>query len=435
MGIFLTQVGGILKPFAWVLGEILNAIYNFMELFGVHNIAICIILFTLVVKMLMLPITIKQQKNSKLQSRMSPELTKITQKYKGKKDEESLRRQQAETQEVYAKYGTSPMGGCLPLLISLPILFALYRVIYAVPAYVTDIGSLYNAAANEITKVANYQDLIKSFIETNAIAVENNLATYAVGTQEHLNSLIDILAKFNTANWDAFTGMTEFAKVGTITITEAGYEGANVVQSILDANNMFGLSILDSPQLKSFSVIIPILAVVSQWLQSKLSMGTQPQNNQSDTAAGTSKALTTIMPIVSGVFCFMLPIGVGLYWIASAVFQIIQQLIINAYLDKIGIDELIEKAVEKSNKKKAKKGIVTGSNKMTNVARTSTKAIDTSKPVSNTSKEAQSYKRSNVSYSAGSIAANANLLKNYGKEPAKKTEPENKADGANNNQE
>ena len=141
--VFLTQVDGILGPIAWVLGKILNAIYNFISLFGIENIALCIVIFTFVVKMLMLPLTIKQQKFTKLQSKMSPELTKIQQKYYGKNDEESLRRQRAETQEVYAKYGASPMGGCLPLLISLPIMFALYRVIYAIPAYVTDVGELY----------------------------------------------------------------------------------------------------------------------------------------------------------------------------------------------------------------------------------------------------------------------------------------------------
>ena len=172
---FLSQVDGILGPIAWVLGKILNAIYNFISLFGIENIALCIVIFTFVVKMLMLPLTIKQQKFTKLQAKMSPELTKIQQKYKGKNDEESLRRQRSETQEVYAKYGASPMGGCLPLLISLPIMFALYRVIYAIPAYVTDVGELYGSIADKLKNapefITTYKDSIVEFMKANALTI------------------------------------------------------------------------------------------------------------------------------------------------------------------------------------------------------------------------------------------------------------------------
>lgn len=115
---FLTSVGGILKPFAWIFGIVMNAIYEFVSLMNIHSIAVCVIIFTFVTKMLMLPLTIKQQKSTKLSSQMNPEIMKIQEKYKGKKDEASMRKQQAEMQAVYEKYGTTPMSGCLPLLIS-----------------------------------------------------------------------------------------------------------------------------------------------------------------------------------------------------------------------------------------------------------------------------------------------------------------------------
>ena len=94
----LTKETGILQPIAFIMGEILNGIYEFLSLFGIHNIAICIVVFTIVTRMLMLPLTIKQQKTGKLTSRMSPELTEISNRYKGKKDEASQRKMQAETQ-------------------------------------------------------------------------------------------------------------------------------------------------------------------------------------------------------------------------------------------------------------------------------------------------------------------------------------------------
>ena len=86
--------------------------------------------------MLMLPMQIKQQKFSKLNSVMTPEIQKIQKKYQGKKDQQSQLAQQEEIKAVYDKYGTSPTGSCLQLLIQMPILFALYRVIMNVPAYV-----------------------------------------------------------------------------------------------------------------------------------------------------------------------------------------------------------------------------------------------------------------------------------------------------------
>jgi len=118
----LTKSSGILSPIASLLGLIMNGIYEFFYLFGIQNIALSIIVFTFITKTLMFPLTMKQQKFTKLSSRMNPELQKIQAKYKGKRDEESLRRQQAETQAVYEKYGASPTSGCLPLLITFPIM-------------------------------------------------------------------------------------------------------------------------------------------------------------------------------------------------------------------------------------------------------------------------------------------------------------------------
>ena len=363
--------------------------------------------------MLMLPLTIKQQKFTRLSSKMNPELTKIQEKYKGKKDEESMRRQQAETQEVYAKYGTNPMGGCLPLLISLPIMFALYRVIYAIPAYVGEVGDWYRTVAGAIEGISGHADAITTFVTENGLRVTNSLSTYALGSTEYTNSLIDILAKFSTANWEAFFQNGTFAAIQG-TCTEA-------VNSIIKANNLFGLNILDTPNFKIIgSLIIPVLAVVTQMIQTKTMNVNQPQKqtkNNDNPMAGSMNTMNTIMPIMSGVFCLMLPIGVGIYWIASALFTILQNIFINRYLDKTDLDAMIEKNVEKANKRKEKLGVVYD-NKMAEVAKKSTKtyenpSYDNTEYKKNNKRKSVSgadYQRSTVSYSAKSIAANANLL-------------------------
>ncbi len=448
--VFLSQVQGILKPIAWVLGNILNAIYNFVELFGIENIALCIVLFTFVVKMLMLPLTIKQQKFTKLQSKMSPELTKIQQKYKGKKDEESLRRQQSETQAVYAKYGASPMGGCLPLLISLPIMFALYRVIYAIPAYVTDVGGLYGSIADKLQGISGYKNTLIDFITQNSLVLSQqsgcsstviDLSIYQDVPREYL---IDLFSKFNPANWDAFFDVDLFSSIkeAAISINGSSMSVSEVVDKIVSVNGLFGLSILDRPEIKSISVVIPVLAVISQFIQGKLqsAVNANKKTNTDDPAQQTTKMMTTIMPIMSGAFCLMLPIGVGIYWIASAIFTIIQTLFINKYLDKVNVDEMLEKSKEKNIKRQEKLG-VSYDNKMAEVAKTkglnysnSSEEYDNTSYKKNSNKKSKQagadYKRSNVSYSSKSIAANANLLAS--KASAKKEEAKNTNSSENN---
>ena len=141
--LFLTQGGGFLGIFEKPIGWIINWIYEFLSSFGIESVALSIIFLTLIVKTLMLPLTIRQQKFTKLSSVMNPEIMEVQSKYKDKKDEVSMQKQQNELQAVYDKYGTNPSSGCLPMLITLPIMMGLYRVIYKIPAYIQPIKDLY----------------------------------------------------------------------------------------------------------------------------------------------------------------------------------------------------------------------------------------------------------------------------------------------------
>ena len=152
--ILLTQnTTPIIGQVAWLLGKIMNAIFYVIDFIGIPNIGLAIILFTIVVNLLMTPLNIKQQKFSKLSAKMNPELQAIEAKYKGRKDNDSMMAKNQEIQLVYAKYGVSPSGSCVQLLIQMPILFALYRVIYSMPAYVTKIGNTFRVLADKIISV------------------------------------------------------------------------------------------------------------------------------------------------------------------------------------------------------------------------------------------------------------------------------------------
>ena len=169
----LTQTGGILRPFGIVLGIIMNYIYRFLELFGISNIGLTIVLLTLVVNIILIPLTFRQQKFTRMNAVINPEIQKINKKYEGKNDERSLRMRQAETQAVYDKYGASPVGGCLPALIQIPILFALYRVIYNVPAYVEPVKQVYENIAVPIMNASGAGDIMTNLISELGIRVSN----------------------------------------------------------------------------------------------------------------------------------------------------------------------------------------------------------------------------------------------------------------------
>ena len=120
----------IIGQLASIMGWIMDGIYRVLDLVGIQNLGLCIIIFSIIIYLLMTPLQVKQQKFSKLSSVMQPELQKIQKKYKDKKDQASMQKMQEETQLVYQKYGVSPTGSCVQLLIQFPVLMALWQVIY-----------------------------------------------------------------------------------------------------------------------------------------------------------------------------------------------------------------------------------------------------------------------------------------------------------------
>ena len=199
----LTKAGSILGPIATVLGYVMDILFRFTGTFGVLNVGLCIILFTIVMKMLMIPLTIKQQKTTKLMSIMNPEIQAIQKKYKGKTDNESMQRQNIEIQAVYEKYGTSMTGGCLPLLIQMPILFALYRVIYNIPAYVPSVRVYFDNVVNPLMGQPEYIEKLKGITNITTAAAVKSLDNFDFTSA---NKLVDLLYKFSTSQWQELEG-------------------------------------------------------------------------------------------------------------------------------------------------------------------------------------------------------------------------------------
>ena len=340
----------IIGPVATLLGFIMNAIFIFLSsVFHVENIGLCIILFTIIIYGIY-----KQQKFSKLSARMNPELQKIQKKYKGKQDQASMMKMNEETKEVYAKYGVSPTGSCIQMLIQLPILFALYRVIWNVPAYVGSVKNAFMPLVEKILATSGSQEILTEIAKVNNISFEK--LGYAA------DSIVDTLYKCKPTDWATLAEkFPDFADLVTKT------------QGEMDRMNYFlGLNIADSPfniiksGLESGAILlvigallIPILSGLTQWFSVKISTAATPSSNQTEGGSmeASMKMMNNVMPLMSVVFCFTLPTGLGIYWVASAVVRIIQQLIVNKQIDKIDLDAMIQKNVEKNNEKRKKMGL------------------------------------------------------------------------------
>ena len=338
---------------AKLLGYIMNWIFEFLNLVGLPNIGVAIILFTIVVKALMIPMSIKQQKYSKLQSVMQPELKAVTDKYKGKTDQASMIAQQEETKEIYAKYGTSATGGCLQLLIQMPILFALYQVIYKLPGYITKVKDLFGGIADKILEVPGWSENSKllELAKNNTI----NKASEVFAGSNAKDYLIDMLYNFDK---------TEFAELNTA-LNNPGVQNAyeNAATRIQQYNTFLGMDLAMSPWTQMLNgtwwvVFIPILAGLLQYLSTKLSQNSMPEQQKDDSnpLASSMNTMNVMFPIMTVVFCFMFSAGLGIYWVASAAVQLIIQIIVNAYMNRVDLNDMVKKNVEKANIKRIKKG-------------------------------------------------------------------------------
>ena len=337
-----------------------------------------------------------------------------------------------EIQAVYAKYGVSASGSCVQLLIQMPILLALYRVINAVPAYVSKVGNTFRVLADHIMNTDAAEFLKNSDIST----IKNTVSMYgkalvADGTGERaVNSLIDVLNKLSSSDMTAVSqhyNLAEFTYNGSLILSNETTRGLVDIY-----NNFLGLNIANSPQhiivneyqngvsgLLIGAIMIPVLAALTQLINVKLMP--QPENqNTENSMASSMKMMNMIMPLFSAWFCFSLPSGLGLYWIASAVVRTILMIIINKRLDKMSFEDIIKQNSVKSAKKlekiKKQQEIMNTYANM-NTRNIASKASMSTGVDSRDSTVKNEQKKTNVNYSSnakpGSIAAKANMVKEF----------------------
>lgn len=410
----------IIGQIAVVMGWIMNAIYKVLDMVGIQNLGLCIIIFSILIYLCMTPLQIKQQKFSKLSAIMQPEIQKIQKKYQGKKDQDSMMKMQEETQAVYQKYGVSATGSCVQLAIQLPILYALYQVIQNIPAYVGSVYNVFNGVCTKILAVDGFTDIINNFIADNKM-------TRVRQVTDNADSIVDFLYALSPSQWKSLQDISQFSG-----FSDQISKTASEIQKM----QTFGvLNIADQPlsYIKTGSLIliiaalaIPLLSWATQMLNLKLmpQAATQNGNNDNNAMASSMKTMNTVMPLMSAFFCFTFPVGLGIYWIASAVVRSIQQLLINRHLNKMNIDDLVNENMRKMEAKRAKEGLPP--QKITNQAHQSAKNINKVEKGMSGTDEANRAKKVEEAYKnashakAGSITAKANLVRDFEERNKKK---------------
>ncbi|MCI8946646.1 MAG: membrane protein insertase YidC [Lachnospiraceae bacterium] len=406
----------------------MDGIFVLLDKMGIPNIGLSIILFTIVIYGCMTPLTIKQQKFSKLSAKMNPELQEIQKKYKNKKDNESMMAMNEETRAVYDKYGVSPTGSCLQLLIQMPILFALYRVINAMPAYVKQIKEAYFPLVDKLIGQVGSSELLQSFTNSRMYEKQFQNEAFLNGTASYVqNTYIDCLNRASTAEWQSI--MDKFPSLSA--------DVTDTVGKLNEYNNFLGLNIANSPSFmlkEAFTagaylmvvvaLMIPFLAAFTQWLNVKLmpQPDTKGKDGQENSMAASMKMMNTMMPIMSAVFCFTLPAGMGIYWVAGAVVRSVQQVLINKHIDKIDMDDVIQKNLEKREKKLEKMGI--SGKQINDNASINTKRMNSSNSLYSETEKEEKLRRAREYFEThrepGSIAAKANMVREYNEKNNKK---------------
>ena len=322
------EPGVIIGPVANLMGKVYNMLFDILHSStSAGSLGLAIIIFTLIVKLILFPLMVKQQKSSFKMQQLQPELQKIRKKYEGKTDQVSQQRMAFEMQEMQKKNGVSMMGGCLPMLIQLPILYALFYLFQNAYVYVDAIGTNYTEIANAIINIPVslrmevFQPFAQEFVDAykNIDIIKDGFDMSQVG---------DIAMLVNYLKADDWTVILQ-------NLGSAGDALTPLLETKNEIETFLTIPLVSKAGLSFPGVIIPIAAGLTTYLQTKIMNMMNPQNNDpNNPAAAMTKTMLYTMPIMMGFFSISMPAGLGLYWTISNLFGIAQQVVLNKYYKK-----------------------------------------------------------------------------------------------------
>lgn len=356
-----SEPGIIVGPIAWLFGTILNFMFIIAYAItpgGNNSLGLAIILLTIVAMTMMLPLNMKAQRSMLAMQKLNPEIEKIKNKYGNKNDPETRGKIGQETQALMAKHKVNPLGSCLPMLIQMPLFFGLLYIMNQSYQYITILNDVYVEMATAIINVPNAlaytmdyigtipalaEQLIPAAWHNNGILLSGILnanpalsleaAISQLGTTDVIvlsepTHLARVLDRFAGVHWDAmFYGGTVNGVI--VPPLDAAYHAPlrEILGRMQNIEVFLGLSLKENSGWAFPGVIIPILAVITTMSTSWLSQLVNKSKDQQQKTMQT--VMMVVMPLFMGFITVGFPAGVGVYWIISNLYRLVQQIIMN----------------------------------------------------------------------------------------------------------
>jgi YidC/Oxa1 family membrane protein insertase len=328
------EQSAIIRPISIFLGYIMDFLFNIVyRLTAPHSLGIAIILLTIISRLVMLPLAFKSQKSMMAMQKIQPEIEKIKTKYGDNKDPEVQQKMNREIQGLYSKHKVNPLGGCLPMLVQMPIFFALNYMMQQSYIFVRRLGDIYYRLADAILEVPyRFNHLVDIVMPK----VPERLMPFDMSDP---SSLVQALNRFNAYDWSTFLSRIPPEYVGSI--QEILYQKESI-------EFFMGINLKEVSGWAFPGIIIPLMAglttFISSWLMQKQQKATTQQNKT------MQMMMTYGMPIFIGFTTINFPAGVGLYWAVSHVFQIFQQLYVQRSAEKKSDNVKSDDVIEVSDK-------------------------------------------------------------------------------------
>ena len=340
------EPGVIVGPIAKLLGIVCDVCFNLVySITPAMSLGITIILFTIIVKLLLVPLTISSQKSMIKTQELQPKLQALQDKYaNSKNDPEAQQKMSMEMSALYRENKVNPFSGCLPLLIQMPILFALYYVIQQPQMYIDVIGNVING-------IDGMRDTIATLLSTscldlgvlNAEAMELSQLPEVVRPQ--IEFLYNILMQQEVYGVNLLTVDGLKTAMDTLSVTDLQtfintyyssnaelMEIGNLITTRDEIYNFFFLNLIEAPGWRGLGIIVPVTTWATTYLQYKVSMSNSSSNNEM--MQQQQKMMMMIFPVMMAVMTINLPSGLGLYWNVGNILSMIQQVVINKVFRK-----------------------------------------------------------------------------------------------------
>lgn len=305
-------VSGISKILGFIIDLVFRLVYT---LTTDHSLGITIILFTIIVRFLMIPLNYKQQKSMFIMQKLQPEMKKIQDKYKGNtKDPEAAKKMQMEISRLYAKHNCNPLSGCLPLFIQFPIFLSLYFIMKNSYLFVSQIGDLYEQIAHAIQNTDGYLNVLAPIAgDLTPINLDGKL-DIAI-----LQDLLKYINKFSPDQWDQIQSALPSLDIGNLLAQKTSIE------------TFLGINLAETVGISFPKVLLVLLSAfttfLSGWIMSKKSKSEDPNVKMQQ------KIMNIFMPIMMAIVTINIPCGVAIYWIVGNIVQVIQQSILIKYCE------------------------------------------------------------------------------------------------------